>query len=117
MCGRFVLFTSELLEHVGKLPELKKSAPDGVPDLDTILPRHDGARHPRPRISSRGSGRWGFATLEKGPEGPPLLMPAASCRVKPSFRMPTKAQMDLECVIPMNGYYEWHEKVPHCHPQ
>lgn len=56
--------------------------------------------------------RWGlFPHWKKDDSGPPLFNARAeTVAEKPSFRDAFKKQ---RCVIPMDGYYEWHEKKPY----
>lgn len=119
MCGRFVLFTSELLDHVGKLPGIKEvHAPDGVPG-----PRYNIAPtmmvpviRVQESLAQVDPGRWGLLPhWKKDLEGPPLFNARGeTIASKPSFRDAYKGTNGSgRCVIPMNGYYEWHEKVPH----
>lgn len=121
MCGRFVLFTTDesLLTHVGALPGVTEvHAPEGTPGPrynlapTQIVPlvRVDG---PVARVDPA---RWGLLPhWKKDDSGPPLFNARGeTLATKPSFRDAFRRQRGL---IPMDGYYEWHDagegKVPH----
>lgn len=118
MCGRFVLFTTSeaLLDAAGELfgGELQVRAPQGTPGPrynlapTQVVPvvRSDG------QVVSLDPARWGlFPHWKKDDSGPPLFNARAeTVASKPSFR---DAYRRGRCLVPMNGYYEWHEKQPH----
>ncbi|MGO1902614.1 MAG: SOS response-associated peptidase [Corynebacterium casei] len=119
MCGRFVLFTSELLGHVGELPGVEEvHAPDGVP-----RPRYNIAPtmmvpvvRVQESLANVEPARWGLLPhWKKDLDGPPLFNARGeTVASKPSFLDAYKGKNGSgRCLIPMNGYYEWHEKVPH----
>lgn len=115
MCGRFVLFTESLLDHAGSLPGVEEShAPAGLPrPRYNIAPtqmvpvvRFDGA------TAVVEPGRWGLLPhWKKDLTGPPLFNARAeTVASKPSFRDAFKAREGSgRCLIPMDGYYEWHD--------
>lgn len=117
MCGRFVLFTTAeaLISATGQLFDgaLQVRAPQGTPGPrynlapTQVVPiiRGDG------REMSIDPARWGlFPHWKKDDSGPPLFNARAETVAgKPSFR---DAYRQGRCLIPMNGYYEWHEKKP-----
>lgn len=117
MCGRFVLFTTAeaLIRATGELCDgaLEVQAPQGTPGPrynlapTQVVPiiRGDG------RMISLDPARWGlFPHWKKDDSGPPLFNARAeTVASKPSFR---DAYKQNRCLIPMNGYYEWHEKKP-----
>lgn len=120
MCGRFVLFTTgeRLLDAVGTLPGVTEvRAPrDTPPARYNIAPTQIA---PVVRLGGEANSealvepaRWGLLPHWKRDEKGPTLFNARSETVaeKPSFR---DAFAKRRCVIPMDGYYEWHEKVPH----
>jgi len=113
MCGRFVLFTSDesLLDAVGTLPGgTEVHAPDGTPP-----PRYNLAptqmvplvrlAPPRAQVDPA---RWGLLPhWKKDDSGPPLFNARGeTVATKPSFRDAFRSQRGL---IPMDGYYEWHD--------
>lgn len=113
MCGRFVLYTTDesLLAHVGALPGVTEvHAPDGTPG-----PRYNIAPTqmvpvvrlalPEARLDPA---RWGLLPhWKKDESGPPLFNARGeTVATKPSFRDAFKRQRGL---IPMDGYYEWHD--------
>ncbi|GAB2500071.1 Putative SOS response-associated peptidase YedK [Corynebacterium atrinae] len=121
MCGRFVLFTTgeSLITQVGALPGVEEVyAPEGT----------SGARYniaptqvvPLVRLSESlaqlDPARWGLLPQwKKDDSGPPLFNARGeTIAAKPSFRDAFRNQRGL---IPMDGYYEWHDsgegKVPH----
>ncbi|WP_005277538.1 SOS response-associated peptidase [Corynebacterium accolens] len=111
MCGRFVLFTESLLDEVGNLPGVQEvHAPQGTPG-----PRYNIApTQPIPIVRVREElaevdpARWALLPQwKKDLDGPPLFNARAeTVASKPSFRTAFKSQ---RCLIPMNGYYEWHK--------
>lgn len=115
MCGRFVLFTTgdSLIEAATQAVGRPVSASQGTPG-----PRYNLAPTQIVPIVRLGDeavldpARWGlFPHWKKDDSGPPLFNARAETIVdKPSFRDAFKGQ---RCVIPMDGYYEWHEKKPH----
>lgn len=115
MCGRFVLFTTgdALITAAETALGQPVSAPQGTPG-----PRYNVAPTqivPILRIGAEAllePARWGlFPHWKKDDSGPPLFNARAeTVAEKPSFRDAFKRQ---RCVIPMDGYYEWHEKKPH----
>lgn len=117
MCGRFALFTTAeaLIDAAGQLfgGDLPVHAPQGTPG-----PRYNLApTQVVPVVRSDGAeallepARWGlFPHWKKDDSGPPLFNARAeTVATKPSFR---DAYRHGRCLIPMNGYYEWHEKKP-----
>lgn len=111
MCGRFVLFTESLLAEVGNLPGVGEvHAPQGVPGPRfNIAPTQVvPAVRLREELAQVDPARWGLLPgWKKDESGPPLFNARAeTVRSKPSFRAAFKAQ---RCLIPMNGYYEWHD--------
>lgn len=117
MCGRFVLFTTAevLISATGQLfdaaPQVR--APQGTPGPrynlapTQVVPIIRGDE----RAVSIDPARWGlFPHWKKDDSGPPLFNARAETVAdKPSFR---DAYRKGRCLIPMNGYYEWHEKKP-----
>lgn len=113
MCGRFVLFTTSeaLIDAAGDLLG-EIHAPQGTPG-----PRYNLAPTQIVPILRSGENntiepaRWGLLPhWKKDDSGPPLFNARAeTVAEKPSFRDAFAAQ---RCLIPMNGYYEWHEKKP-----
>ena len=113
MCGRFVLFTSDesLLDAVGTLPGVTEvHAPDGTPP-----PRYNLAPTqivPLVRLAPPQAqvdpARWGLLPhWKKDDSGPPLFNARGeTVATKPSFRDAFRSQRGL---IPMDGYYEWHD--------
>ena len=113
MCGRFVLFTTDesLLGAVGSLPGVMEvHAPEGTPG-----PRYNLAPTqvvPLVRLDVPAArvdpARWGLLPhWKKDDSGPPLFNARGeTVASKPSFRDAFKAQRGL---IPMDGYYEWHD--------
>ncbi|MEJ5928407.1 SOS response-associated peptidase [Corynebacterium sp. H128] len=121
MCGRFVLFTTgeSLLDAVARAvqePGLAVRAPQGTPG-----PRYNIAPTqviPLVRLAADRSeillepARWGLIPRwKKDDSGPPLFNARAeTVAQKPSFR---DAYASGRCILPLDGYYEWHEKRPH----
>ena len=113
MCGRFVLFTSDesLLDAVGTLPGVTEvHAPEGTPG-----PRYNLAPtqivplvRVEPPVAQVDPARWGLLPhWKKDDSGPPLFNARAeTVATKPSFRDAFAARRGL---IPMDGYYEWHD--------
>ncbi|MGP5557271.1 SOS response-associated peptidase [Corynebacterium flavescens] len=111
MCGRFILFTESLLAEVGNLPGVGEvHAPQGIPGPRfNIAPTQVvPAVRLREELAQVDPARWGLLPgWKKDESGPPLFNARAeTVRSKPSFRAAFKAQ---RCLIPMNGYYEWHD--------
>ncbi len=114
MCGRFVLFTTGdfLIEAATTVVGRQVVAPQGTPG-----PRYNLAPTqivPIVRIGEEAllePARWGLLPhWKKDDSGPPLFNARAeTIAEKPSFRDAFKHQ---RCLIPMDGYYEWHEKKP-----
>lgn len=110
MCGRFVLFTTaEALIAAAGAHFAEVSAPQGTPG-----PRYNLAPTQVIPILREGviePARWGLLPhWKKDESGPPLFNARAeTVATKPSFR---DAYRHNRCLIPMNGYYEWHEKKP-----
>ncbi|WOT01438.1 SOS response-associated peptidase [Corynebacterium pyruviciproducens] len=128
MCGRFVLFTtSDPLLHAAAdiAPYGELLAPHGTPaERYNIAPTQKIAIV-RPDGSGRRTGtqmtgaedhngvgilepaRWGlFPHWKKDEKGPTLFNARAeTVTEKPSFR---DAFKKTRCIIPMDGYYEWH---------
>lgn len=115
MCGRFVLFTTgdSLIDAATRTVGQPVTAPQGTPG-----PRYNLAPTqivPLVRIGEEAvlePARWGLLPhWKKDDSGPPLFNARAETVVdRPSFRDAFKHQ---RCLIPMDGYYEWHEKKPH----
>ena len=121
MCGRFVLFTTAeaLLAGIGRLPGVTDvQAPQGTPG-----PRYNLAPTqtvPVVRVGDTTArvdpARWGlFPHWKKDGTGPPLFNARAETLAdKPSFRDAFRCR---RCLVPMDGYYEWHDtgagKVPY----
>ncbi|AZA10882.1 SOS response-associated peptidase [Corynebacterium gerontici] len=117
MCGRFVLFTTEdaLIEATLDTTDFAKvQAPAGLPRARyniapttpiPILRAIDATE------ASIAPARWGlFPHWKRDDSGPPLFNARAeTVSEKPSFRSAFKTQ---RCAIPMDGYYEWHQKQP-----
>ncbi|ALC05225.1 hypothetical protein CDES_03865 [Corynebacterium deserti GIMN1.010] len=115
MCGRFVLFTTgdSLLEAAEEAVGRPVTAPQGTPGprynlaptqiVPIVRPAEEMLLEPA---------RWGlFPHWKKDDSGPPLFNARGeTVAEKPSFRDAFKGQ---RCVIPMDGYYEWHKKKPH----
>lgn len=113
MCGRFALTLP-----VDAMARLFAATPANdlppVPNYNicptTPVAVVDGARRLRPM-------RWGFVpSWYKMPGDGPLLINARSETIatKPAFRA---AARELRCLIPADGFYEWHrdgaQKLPH----
>ncbi|QGU02673.1 Putative SOS response-associated peptidase YedK [Corynebacterium kalinowskii] len=119
MCGRFVLFTTgeSLLRATAELiddPTRPTRAPHGAPP-----PRYNIAPTnviPIVRFLAEETllepARWGLLPhWKKDLTGAPLFNARAeTIAEKPSFR---DAYKRGRCVIPLDGYYEWHEKKPY----
>lgn len=119
MCGRFVLFTTgeSLLAATAALiddPSRPTRAPHGTPG-----PRYNIAPtnvipivRTAPTETLLEPARWGLLPhWKKDLTGPPLFNARAeTVATKPSFR---DAYKRGRCVIPLDGYYEWHEKQPY----
>lgn len=115
MCGRFVLFTTgdSLTEAAARAVGRPVMAPQGTPG-----PRYNLAPTQVVPIVRMGQeallepARWGLLPYwKKDDSGPPLFNARGeTVAEKPSFRDAFKHQ---RCLIPMDGYYEWHEKKPH----
>lgn len=115
MCGRFVLFSESLLDSVGALAGIEEvSAPAGLPG-----PRYNIAptqKVPVVRIqevyAQVDPGRWALLPhWKKDLDGPPLFNARAeTVQKKPSFRDAFAGRAGSgRCLIPMDGYYEWHD--------
>lgn len=115
MCGRFVLFTENLLDHVAVLPGVEEvHAPAGLP-----RPRYNIAptqNIPIVRVEESlaqvDPARWALIPhWKKDLEGPPLFNARAeTVASKPSFRDAFAAKPGSgRCIVPMDGYYEWHD--------
>lgn len=115
MCGRFVLFTTgdSLIDATEIALDRSVVAPQGTPG-----PRYNLAPTQIIPIVRPGDemllepARWGlFPHWKKDDSGPPLFNARGeTVAEKPSFRDAFKQQ---RCLIPMDGYYEWHDKKPH----
>ncbi len=121
MCGRFVLFTAEsatsldaepgLLDLVGEWEGVSEvHAPAGLPPARyNIAPTQ---KVPIVRVAETLAtvepARWGLLPhWKKDMDGPPLFNARAeTVATKPSFRDAFKRN---RCVIPLDGYYEWHD--------
>lgn len=115
MCGRFVLFTTgdSLIDATEIALDRSVVAPQGTPGprynlaptqiIPIVRPREEMLLEPA---------RWGlFPHWKKDDSGPPLFNARGeTVAEKPSFRDAFKQQ---RCLIPMDGYYEWHDKKPH----
>ena len=141
MCGRFVLFTvgDYLLEQAAGLDGVKKAvAPEGLPGprfniapttpVPVVRAAADGDS-PQRAAAARGAvtatgcapqgvellvvpARWGLLPhWTKDALGPVLFNARTETAAdKPSFRA---AMRYRRCLVPMNGYYEWHNKQPY----
>jgi putative SOS response-associated peptidase YedK len=104
MCGRFTLTApGDALAEVFEL--------DDVPE---VVPRYNIApTQPVLVVSARGSRRvaealaWGVLFPAKGGRRPPLLINARAetLGAQPAWR---EALADRRCLIPADGFYEWH---------
>ena len=121
MCGRFVLFTTaeQLLDAVGRLPADPAIAAVRAPQ-HTPPPRYNIA--PTQMVATVRMdnsqalvepARWGLLPGWKRDETGPTLFNARAETIaeKPSFR--TAVRRAQRCLIPMDGYYEWHERQPY----
>ena len=123
MCGRFVLFTTgdallEAASEIAPFPVL--DAPSGTPpERYNIAPTQQVAILHSLETPGKGvleAARWGLIPHWKRHDGGPALFNARAETVteKPSFR---DAFTTMRCVIPMDGYYEWHtqgkQKTPY----
>lgn len=113
MCGRFVLFTTaeSLLDAVGALPGVTEvHAPAGTPGARyNLAPTQVVALVRLHGVTARvDPARWGLLPhWKKDDSGPPLFNARGeTVATKPSFRDAFRAQRGL---IPMDGYYEWHD--------
>ncbi|WBT09356.1 SOS response-associated peptidase [Corynebacterium sp. SCR221107] len=121
MCGRFVLFSSE--ESLLRVPGFQEvHAPAGLPPArynvapTQIIPILRPGTTPTEALVEPA--RWGLLPhWKKDESGPPLFNARAeTVTAKPSFR---DAFKHSRCLIPMDGYYEWHtdpetrEKTPY----
>lgn len=109
MCGRFVLFTGELIEAVAQLPGISEaSAPQGLPGPRYNIAPTQKIAVVRAQESSAevAPARWGLLPRwKKDDSGPPLFNARAETVAdKPSFRAAFKSQ---RCLIPLDGYFEW----------
>ena len=114
MCGRFVLFSSEAT--LLKVPGFSEvHAPAGLPPARYNIAPTQIIPILRPGSSPKEAtiepARWGLLpNWKKDESGPPLFN--ARCETvtsKPSFR---DAFKHGRCLIPMDGYYEWHVDEP-----
>lgn len=114
MCGRFVLFSTNddaLLDAVGQWEGIEEvHAPQGLPPARyNIAPT---TKIPIVRVhetvASVDPAQWGLLPhWKKDLEGPPLFNARAeTVATKPSFRDAFKKG---RCIIPLDGYYEWHD--------
>ncbi|AZA09810.1 SOS response-associated peptidase [Corynebacterium pseudopelargi] len=118
MCGRFVLFTTEdaLIEAARDTAGYEQvTAPQGLPRARyNIAPTTPIAilRAHNAQEASLEPARWGLIPhWKRDDSGPPLFNARAeTVREKPSFR---SAFQHGRCAIPMDGYYEWHNKQPY----
>lgn len=115
MCGRFVLFAND--QQLVDIPEFSVvRAPVGAPPPRyNIAPTHT---IPILRLAFETDealiepARWGLIPpWKRDISGPPLFNARAeTVRSKPSF---ADAFRQGRCLIPMNGYYEWANKIPY----
>ncbi|AEX41388.1 SOS response-associated peptidase [Corynebacterium diphtheriae] len=118
MCGRFVLFTTDesLLGHPALRIFHSIHAPKGMPPAryniapTTIIPILRVGTTPTEAVIEPA--RWGLIPAWKREvTSPPLFNARAeTVTTKPSFRQAFSTQ---RCAIPMDGYYEWHNKKPY----
>ncbi len=112
MCGRFVLFTTEtLLDSVAGLGlGGEVHAPYGLPPARyNIAPTQQVAIvRLAESVAQVDPARWGLLPgWKKDETGPPLFNARAeTVASKPSFRATFAGQ---RCLIPLDGYYEWHD--------
>lgn len=127
MCGRFVLFTAGggtdlydgqgLLDLVGQWEGVEEvHAPAGLPparynvaptqQIPIIRRAADAVRSETLLLVEPA--RWGLLPhWKKDLDGPPLFNARAeTVATKPSFRDAFKKG---RCIIPLDGYYEWHD--------
>lgn len=114
MCGRFVLFSETLLDDVAALPGVCDiNVPEGMPG-----PRYNIG--PTQKVAAirivEGMAtvlpaRWGlFPHWKKDETGPPLFNARGeTVASKPSFRDAFSGKVGGRCLIPLDGYYEWHD--------
>ncbi|WP_347304943.1 SOS response-associated peptidase [Corynebacterium sp. SA-MJD20WY100] len=111
MCGRFVLFQPEsFLDAVGQWPGVSEvHAPQGLPPARyNIAPTQTiPIIRVKETFAAIEPARWGLLPhWKKDEQGPPLFNARAeTVASKPSFR---DAYKKNRCVIPLDGYYEWH---------
>ncbi|PLW00098.1 DUF159 family protein [Corynebacterium ulcerans] len=115
MCGRFVLCTTD--EQLLQVPGFSVvHAPMGLP-----APRYNIAPTQKIAIIRTGDApgeaviepaRWGLLpSWKQDDSGTPLFNARAeTVAEKPSFRA---AFASRRCLIPLDGYYEWHNKQPY----
>lgn len=120
MCGRFVLFTTSdaLLEAAADItPYGELLAPHGTPTERYNIAPTQKVVIVRPSTAEETTdpkgaavlepARWGLFPYWKKDDSGPILFNARAETVaeKPSFR---DAFKKTRCIIPMDGYYEWH---------
>ncbi|WP_080796181.1 SOS response-associated peptidase [Corynebacterium pacaense] len=121
MCGRFVLFTTGemLIDAAESFTRRPVGAPEGTPGprynlapTQTVPMVHVAGEKGEKGEALLEPARWGLLpNWKKDDSGPPLFNARSeTVAAKPSFRDAFKRQ---RCIIPMDGYYEWHEKKPY----
>lgn len=111
MCGRFVLFSETLSADVAQWPGIERvDAPAGLPPARyNIAPTQPVATiRVAETFASIEPAHWGLIPhWKKDIDGPPLFNARAeTVASKPSFRDAFKKG---RCIIPLDGYYEWHD--------
>ncbi|APT93081.1 hypothetical protein CPHO_09500 [Corynebacterium phocae] len=104
MCGRYALFSVDLLRNLGvELPQGLPPARYNIAPTQRIAIRRKESLEPA---------RWGLIPhWKKTLDGPPLFNARVeTVAEKPSFR---DAYQSGRCVVPMDGYYEWKDSQPH----
>ncbi|MDO5032095.1 SOS response-associated peptidase [Corynebacterium sp.] len=114
MCGRFVLFSESLAQEVAGWEDIEEvQTPEGLPPARyNIAPTQPIAIvRVQEAIARVEPARWGLLPhWKKNLDGPPLFNARAeTVATKPSFRT---AFARNRCVIPLDGYYEWHAQEP-----
>ncbi|WP_448851413.1 SOS response-associated peptidase [Corynebacterium sp. 335C] len=118
MCGRFTSFTvaEALAEHAGALPgvgpvEVRARAPrrwnvSPTQPAQIIVPRDDAPG------SLLVGARWGLVPhwAKEIPKVPLFNARGETAAEKPSFR---DAVRRSRCLVPVDGWYEWRDRVPH----